>query len=261
MKSRSGARLAFASGDGKPARADDCIRLNVRLVDASTGVQLWAERYHRQLGALFEVQDEVTQRIASMLIGHLRRAEINAALQKPPERLDAYDLYLRGVAALWAADGAGSTSGRSIAEARNLLQQSLAADPRYAPAWLMVSITFMSTWGTRRHEPSVAAEYRQAATMEQALQCAARAVSLDPSLPPAHAQHGWCLHWTYRRDEAIGLSASTGDQRQPPRHTLQRRCSHMPVGTPTRSRLRAGLPTSIRFRGRSIAASSPILTI
>ena len=89
---------------GSLRRADDCIRLNVRLVDASTGVQLWAERYDRQLGALFEVQDEVTQRIASMLIGHLRRAEINAALQKPPERLDAYDLYLRGIAALWAAD-------------------------------------------------------------------------------------------------------------------------------------------------------------
>ena len=81
---------------GSLRRADDCIRLNVRLVDVSTGVQLWAERYDRQLGALFEVQDEVTQRIASMLIGHLRRAEINAALQKPPERLDAYDLYLRG---------------------------------------------------------------------------------------------------------------------------------------------------------------------
>ena len=188
---------------GSLRRADDCIRLNVRLVDVSTGVQLWAERYDRQLGALFEVQDEVTQRIASMLIGHLRRAEINAALQKPPERLDAYDLYLRGIAALWAADGAGSTSGRSIADARNLLQQSLAADPRYAPAWLILSVTFMSTWGTRRHEPSVAGEYRQGAIMEQALQCAARAVSLDPSLPPAHAQHGWCLHWAYRRDEAM----------------------------------------------------------
>jgi len=205
---------------GSMRRADDCIRLNVRLVDASTGVQLWAERYDRQLGALFEVQDEVTQRIASMLIGHLRRAEINAALQKPPGRLDAYDLYLRGIAALWAADSAGSTSGRLIADARNLLQQSLAADPRYAPAWLILSVTFMSTWGTRRHEPCVAGEYRQGAILEQALQCAARAVSLDPSLPPAHAQHGWCLHWAYRRDEAmqayrraLELNASLPDAR------------------------------------------------
>ena len=70
---------------GSLRRADDCIRLNVRLVDASTGVQLWAERYDRQLGALFEVQDEVTRRIAGMLVGHLRQAEINVALQKPPE--------------------------------------------------------------------------------------------------------------------------------------------------------------------------------
>jgi TolB-like protein/DNA-binding SARP family transcriptional activator len=200
---------------GSLRRADDCIRLNVRLVDVSTGVQLWAERYDRQLGALFEVQDEVTHRIASMLIGHLRRAEINAALRKPPERLDAYDLYLRGIAALGVAD-----SGRLIADARNLLQQSLAADPRYAPAWLILSVTFMSTWSTRRHEPCVAGEYRQGAILEQALQCAARAVSLDPSLPPAHAQHGWCLHWAYRRDEAmqayrraLELNASLPDAR------------------------------------------------
>jgi TolB-like protein/DNA-binding SARP family transcriptional activator len=205
---------------GSLRRADDCIRLNVRLVDASTGVQLWAERYDRRLGALFEVQDEVTQRIAGMLIGHLRRAEVNAALQKPPERLDAYDLYLRGIAALRASVGAGSTSGSLIADARSLLQQSLAADPRYAPAWISLSVTFMSTWGTRRHEPCVAGEYKQDAIMEQALQCGARAVSLDPSLAEAHAQHGWCLHCSHRRYEAmqayrqaLELNASLADAR------------------------------------------------
>ena len=205
---------------GSLRRADDCIRLNVRLVDALTGVQLWAERYDRQLGALFEVQDEVTQRIAGMLVGHLKRAEINVALRKSPERLDAYDLYLRGTAALRDAESAGSKYGSLIADARNLLQQSLAADSSYAPAWLVLSVTFMSTWGTRRHDPSVAGEYRQAGIMEQALQCAARAVSLDPSLPPAHAQHGWCLHWANRRDEAmqayrraLELNASLADAR------------------------------------------------
>jgi adenylate cyclase len=183
-------------------RAGDRIRLNVRLVDATTGAHLWAERYDRQLGALFEVQDELTRRVAGMLIGHLRRAEVQAALQKPPERLDAYDLYLRGIATLRAAETADARSDSLIADARELLQKSLAADPRYASTSIALSVTFMGTWGTRRRDPRIAAEHRQPATIAQALRHAERAVALDPMLAEAHAQLGWCLYWLYRRDEA-----------------------------------------------------------
>ena len=138
-----------------------------------------------------------------MLIGHVRQAEIRAARAAPPEQLDAYSLYLRGVEALGASETAAATSGSLILDARRHLKQSLIADPHHAPALISLSVTYMASWGTRRHEPVTASEYRQVSTIERALQSAQRAASVAPLLAEAHAQLGWCLHCAHRRDEAM----------------------------------------------------------
>jgi tetratricopeptide (TPR) repeat protein len=188
---------------GSVRRASGRTRLYVRLADVATGVQIWAERYDVTRNATFEMQDDLAQRIAAMLVSHLRHAEIKTALDKPVERLDAYDLYLRGIAALRASEVSGAMSGARISEARTLLQRSLAAEPRHAAALISLSVTFMASWGTRRQDPLVAGEYRQDSVMEQALQCARQAVIAEPLLAEAHAQLGWCLHSVYRRHEAM----------------------------------------------------------
>ncbi len=54
------------------------------------------DRYDRELADIFAVQDEVTQGIVGRLIAHVDKAEIRRAQQKPPQMLEAYDLYLRG---------------------------------------------------------------------------------------------------------------------------------------------------------------------
>jgi TolB-like protein len=188
---------------GTVRRAAHRARFTVRLVDVATAAQIWAEHYDLVPEAPFDRQDDVAQRIAGLLIGHVRQAEIRAALGKPPERLDAYGLYLRGVAALGASETAAAASGSLILDARCHLQQSLVADPHHAPALISLSVTFMASWGTRRHDPAVEGEYRLAATIERALQAAQQAVSVAPLLAEAHAQLGWCLHCAHRRDEAM----------------------------------------------------------
>jgi TolB-like protein/Tfp pilus assembly protein PilF len=203
-----GARYVAA---GTVRRADHRARFTLRLVDVSTAVQIWAERYDLAPEAPFDRQDDIAQRITSMLIGHVRQAEIRAALRKPPERLDAYGLYLRGVAALGASETAAAASGSLILDARRHLQRSVIADPHYAPALISLSVTFMASWGTRRHDAAAAGEYRQPSTIERALQSAERAVSLAPLLAEAHAQHGWCLHHAHRRDEAMQAFARALD--------------------------------------------------
>ena len=89
---------------GSVRRADRRVRLNLRLVDVATAHHIWAERYDLSAGTPLERQDELAHRIAGLLIGHVRQAETRLALLKPPQGLEAYDLYLRGVAALDASE-------------------------------------------------------------------------------------------------------------------------------------------------------------
>jgi TolB-like protein/Tfp pilus assembly protein PilF len=78
-------------GDGKRLRA------TVNLVDATTGAQLWSERYDRPLDDLFAIQDELARRIFNAVggaFGATLRAATEAARRKPTENLQAYDLLL-----------------------------------------------------------------------------------------------------------------------------------------------------------------------
>ena len=61
---------------------------------------LWAERYDRQVTDIFDVQDEVVQAIVTAIGPKLSSSERNRALRKPPENLDAWESYQRG---LWHA--------------------------------------------------------------------------------------------------------------------------------------------------------------
>src|SRR5262249_49879798 len=82
--------------EGSVRRRGDRIRITAQLVDAVTGAHRWAERYDRELIDVFAVQDEVVRAIAAILAAHVRRAEIERALLKPPAAWEAYDYYLRG---------------------------------------------------------------------------------------------------------------------------------------------------------------------
>lgn len=81
---------------GSVRLAGSRMRLNVQLIEASTGRHLWAQHYDRQLEELFTVQDDVTQTVVSTLAGRVEAARLARARRKPPDRLDAYDCVLRG---------------------------------------------------------------------------------------------------------------------------------------------------------------------
>jgi adenylate cyclase len=66
---------------GSVRRDPERVRISVQLVDATTGWQLWAERYDSEPGGIFAIQDEVTQRIVTTLVARIDRAEIEHALR------------------------------------------------------------------------------------------------------------------------------------------------------------------------------------
>jgi len=93
--------------EGSVRRAGERVRITGQLIDATSGAHLWADRFDGGLQDLFDLQDQVTASVVGAIAPRLEQAEIERSRRKPTESLDAYDYYLRGMAALhrWTKDG------------------------------------------------------------------------------------------------------------------------------------------------------------
>ena len=81
---------------GSVRRAAQRLRITAQLVDATTGANLWADRFEGTLEDVFDLQDKVTTSVIAAISPQLEKAEIARVKRKPTENLDAYDIYLRG---------------------------------------------------------------------------------------------------------------------------------------------------------------------
>jgi adenylate cyclase len=111
------------------------VRLTVPLVDAEVGTHLWAACLEQAEDELFELEDSVVEAVAGALCGMhgaVARAEIRRVARRHPASLEAFDLYLLGHL------GEASFTRDGTYEAINLLQRSIALDPNYARAWLVL---------------------------------------------------------------------------------------------------------------------------
>lgn len=195
---------------GSMRRANDKFRISVQLVDSNSGTQLWAQRYDRDCGDFFAVQDEITTSIVQSIEPQLSRAELRRALRKHPENLDSWDYTQRALARLYGAfSHQHEYAGAGAAEARNLLQKAIELDPlsSYAHTLLALSHFHDALAGWTKNPPRVLAA---------TLQCARRAVELDDDDWLAHALLGIALLWTSRQydraqhevERAIALNPS-----------------------------------------------------
>ena len=114
--------------EGSVRKGGDRVRITGQLIDALTGIHLWADRFDGALDNVFNLQDQVASSVAGAIEPKLRKSEIERAHRKPTESLDAYDLYLRALALR------DRPTAESVPEAIMLLRQALAIDPNYAPA-------------------------------------------------------------------------------------------------------------------------------
>jgi TolB-like protein/class 3 adenylate cyclase len=114
--------------EGSVRKAGNRVRITGQLIDTGTGAHIWADRFDGALDDIFELQDQVAGNVAGAIEPKLRQSEIERAVRKPTQSLDAYDLYLRALAQFrkWTAEDSR--------EAIGLLRRALALDPSYAPA-------------------------------------------------------------------------------------------------------------------------------
>ena len=81
--------------EGSVRRSNDRIRINVQLVDASSGLQLWADRYDRKLDEIFQLQDVVINQVVNAVSVTLTDTETSQISRPPTNNLQAYDYYIR----------------------------------------------------------------------------------------------------------------------------------------------------------------------
>jgi adenylate cyclase len=119
--------------EGAVRKAGDRVRITAQLLEAETGAHLWADRYDGKLEDVFDLQDQITEKVVGVVEPSLRQSEIEHSRRKRPENLDAYDLYLRALphmASMTPADA-------RIAAA--FLEDALKLDPNYASAHALMA--------------------------------------------------------------------------------------------------------------------------
>ncbi|MBR0833659.1 winged helix-turn-helix domain-containing protein [Bradyrhizobium manausense] len=114
--------------EGSIRKAGGNVRITGQLIDASTGMHVWAERYDRRSEDIFALQDEIAMSVVGAIAPSLRRAEINRVKRKRPDSLDAYDLVLR------AQPDVDSGMPEQVTQALVLLERAIALEPSYALA-------------------------------------------------------------------------------------------------------------------------------
>jgi TolB-like protein len=116
--------------EGSVRKAANRVRIAGQLVDAVTGAHLWADRFDGGLGDIFDLQDQVTESVVGAIAPAVEKAEIERAKRKPTESLDAYALYLRGLATLYQFAGRQANE-----EALRLFNSAIELDPDFASAY------------------------------------------------------------------------------------------------------------------------------
>jgi len=173
--------------EGSVRRSGNHVRVNAQLIDAETDAHVWAERFDRDTGDLFALQNEITSRIAVALNLELLSAEA----ARPTERPDVLEYILRGRAA-WNRPPARD----NYVQIFSLFEHALALDPRSvdAQSWLAAVLAGRQMNGM---SDSAAADIKRAEAM------AAQALAASPRSPLAHFAKGQVLRAQGRLEDAI----------------------------------------------------------
>jgi len=175
--------------EGSVRKAGGRVRITAQLIDALSGVHLWADRFDGSLEDVFELQDKVAISVAGVIEPTLQAAELRRSSARPTSDLTAYDFYLRALPHQF-----------SFASDRNtlvldLLGRAIDCDPALALAAFLRAQLDVNGWTDDRE-----------ATRRTAIDLARRALRAAPDDPEVLAPSAFVLAWYGEDiDVAIGL--------------------------------------------------------
>jgi eukaryotic-like serine/threonine-protein kinase len=162
--------------EGGIRKAGDQIRINVQLIDSTTGFQTWADDFVGSDQDVFSLQEQLALKIAEALNLRLTPQEQQAVKRRYTENPQAYEAYMMGRVFLEQED-----QPEKLEAARKYFQQALQLDPNYAPALIGLSSVEGYYYRDINSDPA----YHQ-----RAIDLARRALALDPNLPEGHMAVG-----------------------------------------------------------------------
>lgn len=210
--------------EGSVQSGTDRLRVNAKLIDTETGAHLWAERFDKPRTDPFDMQDEITARLARAMDVQLVAAETRRLERGGPKELDSVDLALRG----WTVFSQ-KVSVAGAREARSIFEEALRIDNTNVD--VLMGLVETHLWEVNAYMSQARAEqvrlaeaamsqgseltpltsrmhFCRAALLialrapERALREIELAMSLDPDLPYVHMRAGWVKIFLGRSEEA-----------------------------------------------------------
>ena len=193
--------------EGSVRKATNRVQIIGQLVDTATGAHLWADRFDGGLGDIFDLQDRVTERVVGAIAPVVEKAEIERAKRKPTESLDAYTLYLRGLAKFYQFAGRQANE-----EALRLFNSAIELDPDFASAYGRAAFCYV----VAKVDGWISDTEREIAEVTR---LARRAVELGKDDAIALAAGGYALVYVVRDlevgaaliDRALGLNSNLAE--------------------------------------------------
>ena len=177
--------------EGSIRRAGKRVRITAQLIDAATSTHLWADRYDRDLTDIFEVQDEVVEKIVGALAVTLTQGEQQRLRRHGTSNVEAYECWLRARALFTRG------TRELIVEARAMYRRAIEFDHNFAAPHAGLAFAAIAD-----HTSGWALDSAQA--LLEAERWARRALELNDQEPVSHMALGNVLLW--RRDHKGALA-------------------------------------------------------
>ncbi len=177
---------ALVTGDIK--QLGDKFVINVRLIDASDGSQIWGSQYIKSASDVITAQNEIAQAVAQNLRVKLSNSEQQRLAKNYTENPQAYQLYLRGRFHVF------KLTPPEINKAISYFQQAIEIDPNYAPAFVGMSEAYRSL--------ALGSEMLPTEFLPKSQAAANRAIEIDETLAEGHSSLGATLFWKWNWNEA-----------------------------------------------------------
>lgn len=178
--------------EGSIQRHENTVRIEMRLIDAITESQIWAENYDRELKDIFKTQSEIAEQVALALKATLSPQEKAVLNQKTTDDTEAYDLYLKGLYEC------RTYTRNGIQQSMNYFEQAIALDSGFALAYAGLAESYIL------RASIFVAESSPMDAMPLAKPLLDKALALDPDLIEAHLWNGFYLlyhNWDFEGAE------------------------------------------------------------
>jgi TolB-like protein/Flp pilus assembly protein TadD len=181
--------------EGSVRRDGDRLRITAQLIEAESGGHLWGEKYDRELGDIFDLQDEITRRVVGSITPQVELAELERSRELSDTNLSAYELALKAQALTY--DAVRVADPNMLAQAMSLADAALELDDRSTHAlWtrgMGCVFQYIYGWGD---DPS--------GTLTSAIETADHLIGIDPSNAKSYVVRAWAHQ--YRRDYDLALA-------------------------------------------------------